>query len=145
MDIYRIRIHVQVTLVKQDNAAKDTSLSPVPNTIGYAPGVLVVVAIPWAAKKSGGIGGRIEPLGVLRGAPHTEGVIFMPAVILRIEPSSDLVNGSSNKLDKLGGEAGGSWRSRLVVTKELGAKPSVGSCPDSALTVPISRLDLSCI
>jgi hypothetical protein len=105
-DVYRIRL--SVTPVKQDNAAKDTTLGPIPNTISYALRVLIVVSIPRVAKESSRKGWRIELLGVLRRAPPAEGVIFMLASILGIEPSSILVDGSSNKLYKPGREARGS-------------------------------------
>ncbi len=115
---------IWVTPVKEDDAAKDTTLGPVPNAVGNTFGVLIVITIPWVAKEGSRKSGRVEPLAFLSGTPSAEGVVFMPACILHVEPRSDLVDGPGNKLDKPGREAGRSSGGRLVVVKELRAKRS---------------------
>jgi hypothetical protein len=116
---------VGIPPVKDDNATKDPSFGPVPDAIGYALRVLIVVAIPGVAKESSGEGTGVVPLLCLRGLPCAEGVGLMPARVLGIEPGGDTMDGSSYKLDKPCREARGSWQSRLEVTERLGASDTI--------------------
>ncbi len=131
---------VWIPPVKEDDTTKDASFGPIPDTIGYALGVLIIVAIPGVAKESSWKGSRVEPLVFLRRPPRAKGVILMPARVLRVEPGGDVVNGSGHELDKPGQEAGGSGRGRLVLTKRLGARKTISKALEGLLSELASYL-----
>lgn len=91
----------RVRPVKENDAAKDVGRVPIPNAICYSFGVLVVVAIPRVTKECCGEGGRVKPFVLLIWAPSAETVILMPACILLVEPSGDVMHGPDYKLNNL--------------------------------------------